>query len=93
MHIFKNIGHSLWKRLIGLKDTHASRALLVEYNSKTHLWSRENSITGNIEHPKAHWVLTPEEISIRIRSIRTPIEHGASLRNILTMDNTTLFIY
>jgi hypothetical protein len=93
MHIFKNVGHSLWKHLIGLKDTHASRASLVEYNSKPHLWSRENSITGNIEHPKTPWVLTPEEISIlniRIRSIRTPTGHGASLRNIFTMDDTAL---
>ena len=24
MHIFKNVGHSLWKHLVGIKDTHAS---------------------------------------------------------------------
>jgi hypothetical protein len=94
MHIFKNVGHSLWKHLIGLKETHASRASLVEFNSKPHLWPRENSITGNIEHPKAPWVLTPEEISIlniRIRLIRTPTGHGASLRNIFSMDDTALW--
>jgi hypothetical protein len=65
----------------------------VEFNSKPHLWPRENNITGNIEHLKAPWVLTPEEISIlniRIRSIRTPTGHGASLRNIFSMDDTAL---
>ncbi len=93
MHIFKNVGHSLWKHLVGLKDSPASRASLVEYNSKPKLWPRENNVSRNIEHPKAPWVLTPEEISIlnnRIRSIRTPTGHGASLRNIFMLDDTTL---
>ena len=38
MHIFKNVGHSLWKHLIGEKDTEQARDDLKERNCKSDLW-------------------------------------------------------
>ena len=38
MHIFKNVGHSLWKHLIGEKDTEQARDDLKERKCKFGLW-------------------------------------------------------
>ena len=93
MHIFKNIGHSLWKHITGLKDTEKARNDLKERNSKSDLWPRVDEESGRKEYAHAPWVLTPTEIATinrRIRSIQTPTGYGASLQNIFTMDDTSL---
>ena len=93
MHIFKNIGHSLWKHITGLKDTEKARNDLKERNCKSDLWPRVDEESGRKEYAHAPWVLTPTEIATinrRIRSIQTPTGYGASLQNIFTMDDTSL---
>lgn len=37
MHIFKNVGHSLWQHLVGLKDTMTTRNDLNNQDSKPNL--------------------------------------------------------
>ncbi|MCO5560628.1 hypothetical protein L7F22_014244 [Adiantum nelumboides] len=93
MHIFKNVGHSLWKHHTGLKDTEQARNDLKERNCKSDLWPRVDEESGRKEYAHAPWVLTPIEIATinrRIRSIQTPTRYGASLQNIFTMDDSSL---
>ena len=40
LHRFKNIGHSFWKHLAGLKDTLASITSLEEFGLKPHILLR-----------------------------------------------------
>ncbi|MCO5584786.1 hypothetical protein L7F22_038718 [Adiantum nelumboides] len=93
MHIFKNVGHSLWKHLTGLKDTEQAKNDLKERNYKSNLWPRVDEESRRKEYAHAQWVLTPTEIATInrwIRSIQTRIGYGASLQNIFTMDDSSL---
>ncbi|MCO5571184.1 hypothetical protein L7F22_024918 [Adiantum nelumboides] len=93
MHIFKNVGHSLWKHLTGLKDTEQARNDLKERNCKSDLWPQVDEESGRKEYAHAPWVLTPREIATinrQIWSIQTPTGYGASLQNIFTMDDSSL---
>ena len=93
MHIFKNVGPSLWKHLIGEKDTEQARDDLKERNCKSDLWPRVDEETGRKTYARAPWVLTTTEIATihrRIRSIQTPTGYGASLQNMFTMDDKNL---
>ncbi|MCO5556412.1 hypothetical protein L7F22_009961 [Adiantum nelumboides] len=93
MHIFKNVGHSLWKNLTSLKDTEQARNDLKERNCKSNLWPQVDEELGRKEYAHVPWVLTPTEIATinrRIRSIQTPTGYGASLQNIFTMYDSSL---
>lgn len=93
MHIFKNVAHSLWKHLVGLKDSEGARADLKYHNYKPTLWPIVDDESGKTTYMPAPWVLTKQEINTvneRMRSIRTPTGYGASLQNMFTMDDTAL---
>lgn len=48
MHIFKNVGHSLWKHITGAKDTRAARDDLREIGVKKSLWTKTNSTNRKV---------------------------------------------
>lgn len=81
MHIFKNVAASLWRHLMGLKDSEATRKDLKESNSKPTLWPQTKG--GKVTYRVAPWVLSKDELKIineRIQGIRTPVGYGASMR-------------
>ncbi|MCO5587908.1 hypothetical protein L7F22_041860 [Adiantum nelumboides] len=93
MHIFKNVGHSLWKHLTGLKDTKQAKNDLKERNCKSNIWPQVDEESGRKEYAHAPWAVTPTEIATinqQIRSIQTPTGYGALLQNIFTMDDSNL---
>ncbi|MCO5575797.1 hypothetical protein L7F22_029602 [Adiantum nelumboides] len=94
MHIFKNVGHSLWQHLVGLKDTAAARNDLKDQNSKPNLWPLSDETRRETTYEPAPWVHTAEEVQTinkRIQLIRTPTGYGASCRNMFTLDDKSLF--
>ncbi|MCO5567180.1 hypothetical protein L7F22_020868 [Adiantum nelumboides] len=93
MHIFKNVGHSLWQHLVGFKDTAATRNDLKDQNSKPNLWPLFDETGRETTYAPAPWVLTAEEvqtINTRIQLIRTPTGYGASCQNLFTLDDKSL---
>ncbi|MCO5601656.1 hypothetical protein L7F22_055779 [Adiantum nelumboides] len=62
MHIFKNVGHSLWQHLVGFKDTAAARNDLKDRNSKPNLWPLSDETGRETTYEPAPWVLTAEEV-------------------------------
>ena len=48
MHIFKNVGVSIWKHMTGVKDTKAARDDLKEIGVKKTLWAKVNNSNGKI---------------------------------------------
>ena len=50
MHIFKNVGVSLWRHMMGGKDTKVARDDLKEIGVKKHLWARVNNNNGKVTH-------------------------------------------
>ena len=61
MHIFKNVAHSLWKHLVGLKDIEAAREDLKHQNYKPTLWPISDDQTKKVTYVPAPWVLTKQE--------------------------------
>lgn len=47
MHIFKNVGVSIWKHMTGVKDTKAARDDLKVMVKKT-LWAKVNNSNGKV---------------------------------------------
>ncbi|MCO5560062.1 hypothetical protein L7F22_013668 [Adiantum nelumboides] len=93
MHIFKNVGHSLWEHLVGLKDTTAARNDLKDQNSKPNLWPLSDETRRETTYEPVPWVLTAEEVQTinkRSQLIRTPTGYGASCRNMFTLDDKSL---
>lgn len=64
MHIFKNVGESIWKHMIGEKDTTTARHDLKESNTKKEYWIKD----GEDHAPKSPWTFTKEELH-HVRSI------------------------
>lgn len=48
MHIFKNVGVSIWKHMTGVKDTKAARDDLKEIGVKKTLWAKVNNTNGKV---------------------------------------------
>ncbi|MCO5612632.1 hypothetical protein L7F22_066901 [Adiantum nelumboides] len=93
MHIFKNVGHSLWQHLVGFKDTAAARNDLKNQNSKPNLWLLSDETGRETTYEPAPWVLTAKEVQTinrRIQLIRTPTRYGAFCRNMFTLDDKSL---
>lgn len=85
MHIFKNVGESIWKHLIGEKDTIAARHDLKESNTKKEYWIKD----GEDHAPKVPWTFTKDELNhvcSIIHDIRTPTGFAHSLRASFTVD-------
>ncbi|MCO5551611.1 hypothetical protein L7F22_005116 [Adiantum nelumboides] len=93
MHIFKNVGHSLWQHLVGFKDTAAARNDLKNRNSKPNLWTFFDETGRETTYEPAPWVLIAEEVQTinrRIQLILTPTGYGASCQNMFTLDDKSL---
>ncbi|KAI5074130.1 hypothetical protein GOP47_0010091 [Adiantum capillus-veneris] len=62
MHISKNVGHSLWKHLVGWKGIAVERNDLKDQNSKPNLWPLSDETRRETTYEPAPWVLTTEEL-------------------------------
>ncbi|MCO5607792.1 hypothetical protein L7F22_061993 [Adiantum nelumboides] len=69
MHIFKNVGHSLWQHLVGFKDKAAARNDLKNQNSKPNLWPLSDETGRETTYEPAPWVLTTEEVHLLIHLV------------------------
>lgn len=88
MHIFKNVGSTIWEHLIGAKDTKAAREDLMEMDRMMDLWPQ--TIGERTILPKAPWILSPREQTIvkrMIASFRTPTGHMRCPKGVFTGDN------
>ena len=85
MHIFKNVGSSIWEHVIGKRDNVSVREDLRVAGRMRQAWPREEG--GHIRLPLAPWIISKKEekqVKQAITTLRTPTGCMRSLKGAFT---------
>lgn len=89
MHIFKNVGETIWKTITGKNESKGQRDDLQFLGKMEHLWARTKP-NGQLDIPKAPWVLKKAEMNqVRktISEFRTPTGNMHCLKGVFNSDD------
>ena len=89
MHIFKNIGETIWKTITGQKESKGQRDDLQSLGRMTDLWATSKP-NGQLLLPRAPWVLRKVEmaqVKKTIPEVRTPTGHMHCLKGVFSKDD------
>ena len=85
MHIFKNVGSSIWEHIIGRRDNVSVREDLRVAGRMRQAWPREED--GHVRLPPAPWIISKKEekqVKQAITTLRTPTGCMRSLKGAFT---------
>ena len=85
MHIFKNVGSSIWEHVIGKRDNVSVREDLRVAGRMRQAWPREEG--GHVRLPSAPWIISKKEekqVKQAITTLHTPTGCMRSLKGAFT---------